>query len=102
MNIVEVTIRGPVNKNLAEIIVSDDFQNDVFCVDYTTVEKARAAGKTDTAITHRELLDLIYNNGGSDAIDILQAAAMNGSPVNIDGETISFEVLRSIFNAPKP
>jgi len=102
MNVVEVTIRGPIMENLAEIIVSDEFQNDVFCVDYADVERAKDQGQVNAAVAHRELLDLIYDNGGSDTVDILQTAAMNGSPVNIDGETVSSDILRSVFNAPKP
>lgn len=102
MNIAEVTTRGPIMENLAEVIVSDDFQTETFFIDYADLEKAQSAGAPIPAFGHRDVLELIYNNGGSITVNILQAAAANEVTVNLDGDPVSGEVLRSVFNGPKP
>lgn len=102
MNRVYITTVGPIMENLAQITVSDDYENDTFCIDYKELESAKEDGRVVPSLGQRNVLDLIYNNGGTDSVDILQAAVMNGSPVTIDGEDIPADVLKAVFNAPTP
>lgn len=97
MNRVEITVRGPIMEDLAGITVADHFQEDQFCVDYADIRDYPNPHDIQCGV-----LEIIFNNGGPAAIDILQAAITNGSPVYIDGENVPDNVLRSVFNSPKP
>lgn len=90
MNRVEISVRGPVMENLAEIIISDDHDNEVIHLDNSEVESARAEGPVS-------LLELILENATQRGIDIVAAARINGSPVHMDGADVDQRHLHDAF-----
>ena len=86
MNRVEILTEGPISEGLGRVVVADDYANDTFTIDYADLDKAKAEGQ-------RSVLDLVVDNSGEGAIDILSAAVTNGSPVTLDGAGVDLTEL---------
>ena len=89
MNRVHIQTRGPIRENMTEITVSDDYATDRFTIDYADYVKAENEGDIS-------VMDLIAENAGT-GLDILQAAAMNGSPVYLDGADVKADTVQAAF-----
>lgn len=95
MNTVDIEITSPDHENIVVVTIEDQYDSDQVHVDFAEIEAARAKGP-------QELLETILNYAEGTTFDILRAAKQNGSPVILDGQEISTDIIESAFSSPSP
>lgn len=95
MNTVEIDITTPDHENLVVVTIEDQYDKDHIHVDFAEIDAARVQGP-------QQLLETILNYAGGNAIDILRAALQNGSPVNLEGQEISSDIIENAVSSPSP
>jgi len=86
MNTIEINVFGTAEPHISCVTVEDRYDNALFHVEATDVERARAEGVGP-------LLELVLENATSKACDIIAAARINASPVYLNGDEIDPELL---------
>lgn len=95
MNTVDIDITAPDHENLVVVTVEDKYDSDHVHVDFAEIETARAKGP-------QQLLETILNYAEGSTFDILRAAKQNGSPVILEGQELSADIIESAFSSPSP
>lgn len=93
MNITYISIEGPVEGNLARIVVGDNDDSETFHLEFPDVEQARKQGV-------QQLLELVIHNAGSRSFDIISAAKDNKTPIFFDYEELDVSILDAVLTSP--